>query len=147
MIVVGVIILLFPLYNWVNYNLIYQSQQDQFVGKYRNKESGYYINLYDDGRWQSNHNEFESNSGTWEFIMTEDMNYIELAYKGREYGFLQIYSYDESYIEFSSDENRGGNKMQLRFEKRKNQTQQNLNCTETQFNQSVAPHLKNRTSQ
>jgi hypothetical protein len=114
--IIGSLLVFFTLYNWINYNLIFNSYENQFIGLYKNSKSGHYINLKSDGTWDCN-NEKICSSGKWEFIMTEDMHWIEISGRCRKYTSIQISSYGKNYIQFSIDQHSGKKEPYLKYVK------------------------------
>jgi hypothetical protein len=102
---IGSLMLLFVTYNWVNYNLIHDSFENKFIGVYTNSETGYEFELNSNNSWTSNYEGLPCDKGIWYFVMTEDMNYIKLKGDCNNHLSLQIYKYDESFIEFGTDQN------------------------------------------
>ena len=112
---IGGLITVFVLFNWINYHLIHASYENEFIGKYTNNETGYEFILKSDNTWSSNYEGLECDNGNWEFTITEDMSYLELEASCGEYLHVQIYNYDESFIEFGVDQNTSNNESVLRY--------------------------------
>jgi hypothetical protein len=81
-------------------------RQESFIGIYSNEETGDYIELHENLTWNSDTTLFECTNGNWRYIITEDMNFIELeghCHDGST--FLQIYSATPDLLTFSPDQN------------------------------------------
>ncbi|HLP11147.1 MAG TPA: hypothetical protein VK177_04385 [Flavobacteriales bacterium] len=56
---------------------------------------------------------FNCNTGTWEYMVAEDRNFMELTCAGAQVSFIQIMNCSEHQMEFIP----GTGKLPLRFEK------------------------------
>ena len=101
----GSLMIVFVLFNWINYNVIHASHENKFIGMYMNKDTEFEFNLRPDKTWESNYEGLECDNGHWDFIMTEDVNYLEMKGNCGNHLFIQIINYDDSYIEFGVDQN------------------------------------------
>jgi len=93
-------------------------QQEQFVGQYKSDSSLHFLNLNEDLTWSSDTNLFDCPKGTWEFVITEDMSYLEL--KGnceKDRMFLQIYDCNKDHLSFTPDQNTGNTKPRVDLER------------------------------
>ena len=117
LIVIGIILLSYPLYNIYNYYSYISTEETKLIGRYENAETGYYIEFMKGGEWKSNHESFDCAEVDWELVFTEDMDYIELFCLNQDFCFLQIYSYNSKLIEFNAKQNSGSIGPSLKFEK------------------------------
>jgi uncharacterized cupin superfamily protein len=88
--------------------------QERFIGWYGDAETGSYLQLHEDLTWTSDTSMFECNKGTWRFIITEDMSFLELegiCTNARTH--LQIYEPQPDLLTFRPDQNRAGIKPKL----------------------------------
>lgn len=81
-------------------------QQETFIGRYSNEETGNFIELDKNLTWKSDSALFECTSGSWKYIITEDMSYLELEGRCHDgYTSVQIYSATPDELTFSPDQN------------------------------------------
>lgn len=68
----------FSLFNFINYQIIYNQYKNENIGKYINSESGYFIELNEDMTWNTSPELFICEKGEWEYIIDEDSEWINL---------------------------------------------------------------------
>ena len=119
-IILGLAIISVPAYNWINYSSISKQQNEKFIGSYINYETKQKIELKKDKIWESNIKSFPCKSGNWDYIISEDISYIQINGNCVEYMFLQIYSLSENHLTFAADQNGNSQLPVLTFHRVKN---------------------------
>lgn len=76
--VLGGLCLGFVVYNWIGYNSIFSENEALIVGKYHSAE--FTLSINKDNTWQmTRDNESICRNGKWEFVMSEDWSYWNVA--------------------------------------------------------------------
>jgi hypothetical protein len=76
--ILSIIFLFLPIYNWINYKLEYRKLEMRIAGTYRNSSKDSYIKLKNDGSWKSSMVISGYESGEWKYTISDDHHIVEL---------------------------------------------------------------------
>jgi hypothetical protein len=75
-------LLLFVVFNFVNYKRIADEFQNELVGRYIHQETNAFLELDENSRWRSDSPVFKCGQGSWRHVESEDFFYIEFDCNG-----------------------------------------------------------------
>lgn len=84
------LMIIFSLYNIVNYQVIFYQSKKENIGTYVNSDNGYFIKLNQDMTWSSSREIFNCTVGEWVYILDDDGEWINLLGDCEQYFHYQL---------------------------------------------------------